>query len=62
MRQAQAFGAVGVIVGDYDNAESVQRPATLFSMSGDGKDDVIIPSVFILAVDAEKIKDLVSGK
>ncbi|KAK2718502.1 hypothetical protein QYM36_005736 [Artemia franciscana] len=60
VRQAQAFGAVGVIVGDYDNAESVQRPATLFSMSGDGKDDVIIPSVFILAVDAEKIKDLVS--
>eukprot|EP00039_Didymoeca_costata_P007976 m.106193 g.106193 ORF g.106193 m.106193 type:complete len:796 (-) comp13899_c0_seq1:126-2513(-) len=45
VRKAQERGAMAVII--FDNKPSKGLKNTLFSMSGDGTEDVVIPSVFI---------------
>eukprot|EP00040_Diaphanoeca_grandis_P014842 m.75398 g.75398 ORF g.75398 m.75398 type:complete len:787 (+) comp24783_c0_seq1:192-2552(+) len=56
VRQLEAAGATAVIV--MDSAKSLPDPEnTLFTMSGDGTDDVQIPAVFVWAHEGEKLID-----
>lgn len=50
-RKAQAAGAAAVIVTDNVPESGDDQP--MFAMSGDGKDDVIIPVVFLFSKEAE---------
>lgn len=50
-RRAQAAGAVAVIVFD-NNKTSSMDGQILFTMSGDGTDDVTIPVVFLYGTEA----------
>ncbi|ENN80945.1 hypothetical protein YQE_02650, partial [Dendroctonus ponderosae] len=54
VRRAQKFGAIAAIVVDNVPGSSSEN-SPLFSMSGDGTDDVKIPSVFMFSVDAQKL-------
>lgn len=54
VRRAQKFGAIAAIV--VDNApDSSASTSPMFSMSGDGTDDVKIPAVFMFSQDAQKL-------
>eukprot|EP00049_Salpingoeca_infusionum_P006344 m.105498 g.105498 ORF g.105498 m.105498 type:complete len:95 (-) comp13279_c0_seq23:208-492(-) len=48
VRNAQAAGALGVIIVDDNQLTSTKN---LFRMSGDGSRDIVIPSVFVLMQD-----------
>lgn len=53
-RRAQKAGAVGAII--IDNVPgSTAATSPMFSMSGDGTDDVVIPAVLLFAEDASKL-------
>lgn len=52
-RKVQKAGAVGAII--IDNTSANSAAASIFSMSGDGTDDVVIPTVFLFADDASKL-------
>ncbi|KAL1502333.1 hypothetical protein ABEB36_007489 [Hypothenemus hampei] len=54
VRKAQKYGAIAVIVVD-NIPESSAANSPMFSMSGDGKDDVKIPAVFMFSQDAQKL-------
>ncbi|XP_064458121.1 ER degradation-enhancing alpha-mannosidase-like protein 3 isoform X2 [Ornithodoros turicata] len=51
-RQVQAYGAIGGIVLD-SNPGTNAHSSPVFAMSGDGKDDVNIPVVFLFTEDAQ---------
>lgn len=51
-RKAQAAGAKAVIVID-NVIDSSSKDMPMFAMSGDGKDDVTIPVVFLFSNDAK---------
>lgn len=53
-RRVQKAGAVGAIIID-NSAGSSAAASPMFSMSGDGADDVVIPTVFLFAEDASKL-------
>lgn len=53
-RRAQKAGAAGVIIVD-NTPGSNSATSPLFSMSGDGTNDVTIPVVFLLAQEASKV-------
>ncbi|CAG9768168.1 unnamed protein product [Ceutorhynchus assimilis] len=54
VRRAQKFGAIAAIVVDnVPNSSASNSP--MFSMSGDGTDDVKIPAVFMFSQDAQKL-------
>lgn len=54
VRRVQKHGAVGaIIVDNVPGSNSMSSP--LFSMSGDGTEDVTIPSVFLFTQDASKL-------
>lgn len=53
-RKVQKAGAVGAIIVDNVPGTSAQT-SPLFSMSGDGTDDVTIPTVFLFTKDASKL-------
>jgi PA domain len=55
-RRVEAAGAVGVVVLDNSGGGS----SALFAMSGDGKDDVRIPVLFLLQQDALQLLQAVS--
>lgn len=53
-RRLQKVGAVGVIIVDNTSgSSSTSNP--IFSMSGDGTNDVVIPTVFLFTQDASKL-------
>lgn len=53
-RRVQKAGAVGAII--IDNVPGSTAPTSpMFSMSGDGTHDVVIPTVFLFAEDASKL-------
>lgn len=55
-RRAQKSGAVGTIIVDNVVSTSADsQPTALFSMAGDGRDDVDIPSVFLFSRDASRL-------
>ena len=55
-RRAQKSGAIGtIIVDNVVSTSSYSQPTALFSMAGDGKDDVDIPSVFLFSIDASRL-------
>jgi ER degradation enhancer, mannosidase alpha-like 3 len=60
-RRAMNAGASGVIIFDNvaDTSINNQPP---FAMSGDGKDDVRIPTCFLFAVEANSLKDALKSK
>lgn len=49
-RKAQEAGAVAVIIVD-NVPETSAENQPMFAMSGDGKDDVVIPVVFLFSLD-----------
>lgn len=49
-RKAQEAGAVAVIIVD-NVPETSAENEPMFAMSGDGKDDVVIPVVFLFSLD-----------
>lgn len=53
-RNVQKFGAVGAIIIDNTSGSSATF-SSIFSMSGDGTNDVVIPTVFLFAEDASKL-------
>lgn len=53
-RRVQNNGAVGAIIIDNTPGSTVEN-SPLFSMSGDGTDDVRIPTVFLFSQDAAKL-------
>ena len=53
-RKVQKHGAVGAIIID-NTPGSNAATSPMFSMSGDGTDDVTIPTVFLFAQDASKL-------
>lgn len=53
-RKVQKYGAVGAIIID-NTPGSNAASSPMFSMSGDGTDDVNIPTVFLFAADAAKL-------
>ncbi|XP_044253364.1 ER degradation-enhancing alpha-mannosidase-like protein 3 [Tribolium madens] len=53
-RKVQKHGAVGAIIIDNTPGSSAAT-SPMFSMSGDGTDDVTIPTVFLFAQDASKL-------
>lgn len=55
-RRAQAAGAWAVIVVD-NAAGSSSKDQPIFAMSGDGKDDVTIPVVFLYKVEADVLAE-----
>lgn len=54
VRKVQKFGAVGAIIVDNVPDSNVAN-SPMFSMSGDGTDDVNIPAVFLFSQDASKL-------
>ena len=50
----EAAGAIGGIVID-NNPTSSSKTSPMFSMSGDGSNDVTIPVVFLFAKDAQQL-------
>ncbi|XP_050308914.1 ER degradation-enhancing alpha-mannosidase-like protein 3 [Anthonomus grandis grandis] len=54
VRRAQKYGAVAAIVIDNVIDSSLDN-SPMFSMSGDGSDDVKIPAVFMFSQDAQKL-------
>ncbi|KAG5898085.1 hypothetical protein JTB14_001789 [Gonioctena quinquepunctata] len=54
VRKVQKHGAVGAIILD-NVAGSSSASSPMFSMSGDGSDDVKIPAVFLFNVEASKL-------
>ncbi|CAD5110744.1 DgyrCDS114 [Dimorphilus gyrociliatus] len=58
-RNLQAAGASGGIVID-DTPGSSRETSTLFAMSGDGKDDVTIPLIFLYHKEGEELTDILS--
>lgn len=52
-RNVQKAGAVGAII--IDNTAGSNAAVSIFSMSGDGTNDVVIPTVFLFADDASKL-------
>lgn len=55
-RRAQAAGAWAVIVVD-NLAASTSKDQPMFAMSGDGKDDVTIPVVFLYKLEADVLEE-----
>lgn len=55
-RRAQAAGAWAVIVVD-NLADSSSKDQPMFAMSGDGKDDVTIPVVFLYKLEADVLAE-----
>ncbi|KAI4470720.1 er degradation-enhancing alpha-mannosidase-like protein 2 [Holotrichia oblita] len=53
-RRVQKAGAVGAIIIDNAKGSSAES-SPLFSMSGDGTDDIKIPTVFLFSQDASKL-------
>lgn len=53
-RKVQKVGAVGAIIIDNARGSSAEL-SPLFSMSGDGTDDIEIPTVFLFSQDASKL-------
>jgi mannosidase alpha-like ER degradation enhancer 3 len=53
-RKVQRYGAVGAIIIDNTPGSSAST-SPMFSMSGDGTDDVDVPTVFLFAQDASKL-------
>lgn len=53
-RKVQKAGALGAIIVDNTPGTSAQT-SPMFSMSGDGTDDVTIPTVFLFTKDASKL-------
>lgn len=53
-RRVQKAGAIGAVIIDNMPGSSVES-SPMFSMSGDGTDDVAIPTVFLFAEDASKL-------
>lgn len=53
-RKLQKAGAVGAIIIDNTSGSSAVA-SPIFSMSGDGTNDVVIPTVFLFAEDAAKL-------
>lgn len=53
-RKVQKHGAVGAIIIDNTPGSSAAT-SPMFSMSGDGTDDITIPTVFLFAQDASKL-------
>lgn len=58
-RNLQAAGAIGGIVID-DTVGSSKETSTLFAMSGDGKDDVNIPLIFLFEKEGQELLELQS--
>nr|XP_023014026.1 ER degradation-enhancing alpha-mannosidase-like protein 3 isoform X1 [Leptinotarsa decemlineata]XP_023014028.1 ER degradation-enhancing alpha-mannosidase-like protein 3 isoform X2 [Leptinotarsa decemlineata] len=54
VRQVQKYGAVGAIILDNVSGSSAAN-SPMFSMSGDGTDDVEIPAVFLFSQEASKL-------
>ncbi|XP_060521130.1 ER degradation-enhancing alpha-mannosidase-like protein 3 [Cylas formicarius] len=54
VRRAQKYGAVAAVIVDNVAGSSVAS-SPMFSMSGDGSDDVTIPSAFLFTEDAAKL-------
>lgn len=59
-RKAQEAGAVAVIVSD-NVPGSAANDQPMFAMSGDGKDDVTIPVVFIFTEEAKILKKAIDN-
>lgn len=55
-RRAQAAGAWAVIVVD-NLPDSSSKDQPMFAMSGDGKDDVTIPVVFLYKLEADVLAE-----
>lgn len=54
VRRVQKYGAIAAIIIDNTPGSSIQS-SPLFSMSGDGTDDIKIPAVFLFKQDATKL-------
>lgn len=60
-RKAQLAGAVAVIIVDNVPDTSAENQP-MFAMSGDGKDDVVIPVVFLFSSDAAVLTKAIAAR